>query len=118
MFSIFSAGPRQTALDRLSNNDTNPNSVFTRTFIKELQEPGANLVQVAQRTRRIVSEMAETVKHKQVPVYFDQMVDDVFLNGVAQGAAPRLRPGRPSRCSRSRRCRRSRCRAADRPTMR
>src|SRR5882724_7858035 len=32
VFSIFSAGPRQAALDRLSNNDVNPNSVFTRTF--------------------------------------------------------------------------------------
>ncbi len=85
VFSVFSAGPRQTALDRLSNNDDNPNSVFTRTFAKELTQPGMNLVQVAQRTRRLVSEMAETVHHKQIPVYFDQMVDDVFLNGVAKG---------------------------------
>ena len=50
VFSVFSAGPRQTALDRLSNNDDNPNSVFTRTFAKELTQPGINLVQVAQRT--------------------------------------------------------------------
>jgi uncharacterized caspase-like protein len=88
VFSIFSAGPRQTALDRLSNNDDNPNSVFTRTFAKELTQPGVNLVQVAQRTRRLVSEMAETVSHKQIPVYFDQMVDDVFLNGAAGKAQP------------------------------
>ncbi|QWG20625.1 caspase family protein [Bradyrhizobium sediminis] len=87
VFSVFSAGPRQTALDRLSNNDDNPNSVFTRTFARELTQPGANLVQVAQRTRRLVSEAAETVRHKQIPVYFDQMVDDVFLNGVAKGQA-------------------------------
>jgi hypothetical protein len=85
VFSVFSAGPRQTALDRLSNNDDNPNSVFTRTFARELTQPGVNLVQVAQRTRRLVSEMAETVRHKQIPVYFDQMVDDVFLNGGAKG---------------------------------
>jgi hypothetical protein len=84
VFSVFSAGPRQTALDRLSNNDDNPNSVFTRTFAKELLQPGENLVQVAQHTRRAVSEMAETVNHKQIPVYFDQMVDDVFLNGMAK----------------------------------
>jgi hypothetical protein len=84
VFSVFSAGPRQIALDRLSNNDDNPNSVFTRTFAKELLQPGENLVQVAQHTRRLVSEMAETVNHKQIPVYFDQMVDDVFLNGVAK----------------------------------
>ena len=85
VFSVFSAGPRQTALDRLSNDDANPNSVFTRTFARELTQPGANLVQVAQRTRRLVSELAETVRHKQIPVYFDQMVDDVFLNGMAKG---------------------------------
>jgi hypothetical protein len=83
VFSVFSAGPRQTALDRLSNSDDNPNSVFTRTFAKELLQPGENLVQVAQHTRRLVSEMAETVSHKQIPVYFDQMVDDVFLSGAA-----------------------------------
>lgn len=81
VFSIFSAGPRQTALDRLSENDLDPNSVFTRIFAKQLLDPGENLVQVAQRTRRAVSEMADTVGHKQVPVYFDQMVDDVFLSG-------------------------------------
>src|ERR1700755_3088975 len=92
VFSVFSAGPRQTALDRLSNNDDNPNSVFTRTFAKELAQPGANLVQVAQRTRRLVSEMAETVHHKQIPVYFDQMVDDVFLNGLAKGTADNAAP--------------------------
>src|ERR1700722_12426457 len=91
VFSVFSAGPRQTALDRLSNNDDNPNSVFTRIFAKELLQPGQNLVQVAQRTRRVVSEMAETVSHKQIPVYFDQMVDDVFLNGVAKAQAEAIK---------------------------
>src|SRR6267154_4583064 len=92
VFSVFSAGPRQTALDRLSNNDDNPNSVFTRTFSKELLQPGENLVQVAQHTRRLVSEMAETVKHKQIPVYFDQMVDDVFLNGAKAPEAKQADP--------------------------
>jgi len=96
VFSVFSAGPRQTALDRLSNDDNNPNSVFTRTFAKELLHPGENLVQVAQHTRRIVSEMAETVKHKQVPVYFDQMVDDVFLNGMAKAPAEAAKEAKPA----------------------
>src|SRR5438270_2406249 len=100
VFSIFSAGPRQTALDRLSNDDTNPNSVFTRTFAKELTQPGANLVQVAQRTRRLVSEMAETVRHKQIPVYFDQIVDEVFFNGAASKAQPQpeaaVKPAEPA----------------------
>jgi hypothetical protein len=95
VFSVFSAGPRQTALDRLSDDDANPNSVFTRIFVKELLKPGENMVQVAQRTRRTVSEMAETVRHKQVPVYFDQMVDDVFLNGIAK-AQQQATPAEPA----------------------
>ncbi|PYF03553.1 caspase domain-containing protein [Rhodopseudomonas faecalis] len=84
VFSVFSAGPRQTALDRLSDSDTDPNSVFTRVFAKQLLQPGDTLVQVAQRTRRIVSELAEAAGHRQVPVYFDQMVDDVVLSGAAR----------------------------------
>src|ERR1700734_1724100 len=95
VFSVFSAGPRQTALDRLSNKADNPNSVFTRTFSKELLQPGENLVQVAQHTRRLVSEMAETVSHKKIPVYFDQMVDDVFLNGVANAKPAAAKPVEP-----------------------
>ncbi|MGQ0686911.1 caspase family protein [Bradyrhizobium sp.] len=96
VFSVFAAGPRQTALDRLSNDDANPNSVFTRIFAKELTQPGLNLVQVAQRTRRLVSESAETVRHKQVPVYFDQMVDDVFLNGTAKAEPKSEQKSEPS----------------------
>jgi hypothetical protein len=95
VFSVFSAGPRQTALDRLSDHDDNPNSVFTRIFAKELLKPGENLVQVAQRTRRVVAEMADTVSHKQIPVYFDQMVDDVFLNGAAKAQAEGAKPAEP-----------------------
>jgi hypothetical protein len=61
--------------------------VFTRTFAKELLQPGENLVEVAQHTRRQVSEMAESIGHKQIPAYSDQMVDNVFLNGLAREQA-------------------------------
>src|SRR5258706_348201 len=98
VFSVFSAGPRQTALDRLSNNDDNPNSGFTRTFAKELSQPGVNLVQGAQRKRRLVAEMPETVSHKHIPVHFDQMVDDVMLNGAAAQAPPETaKPAEPQK---------------------
>jgi uncharacterized caspase-like protein len=92
VFSIFSAGYKQTALDRLSNDDTSPNSVFTRTFTKELLQPGQNLVEVAQHTRKLVSEMAETIGHRQIPAYTDQMVDNVFLNGLAKAQAQAAKP--------------------------
>src|SRR6201982_3327156 len=85
LYSLFSAAYKQTALDRLSNNDNSPNSVFTRTFVKELLQPGENLVEVAQHTRKQVSELADSIGHRQIPAYTDQMVDNVFLNGVAKG---------------------------------
>jgi uncharacterized caspase-like protein len=96
VFSVFSAGYKQTALDRLSNDDNSPNSVFTRTFAKELLQPGEDLVEVAQHTRRLVSEMAETIGHKQIPAYSDQMVDNVFLNGQAKGASEAAKPSEPT----------------------
>jgi len=96
VFSIFSAGYKQTALDRLSGDDASPNSVFTRTFARELLQPGENLVEVAQHTRKLVSEMADSVGHKQIPAYSDQMVDNVFLNGLAKDSAKAPTPGEPA----------------------
>jgi len=96
VFSIFSAGYKQTALDRLSNNDNSPNSVFTRTFAKELLQPGENLVEVAQHTRKLVSEMADSIGHRQIPAYTDQMVDNVFLNGAAKAQADAAKPAEPA----------------------
>jgi uncharacterized caspase-like protein len=96
VFSIFSAGYKQTALDRLSNDDTSPNSVFTRTFAKELLQPGEDLVEVAQHTRKLVSEMADSIGHRQIPAYTDQMVDNVFLNGLAKGQRDAARPAAPA----------------------
>jgi uncharacterized caspase-like protein len=96
VFSIFSAGYKQTALDRLSNDDTSPNSVFTRTFAKELLQPGEDLVEVAQHTRKLVSEMADSIGHRQIPAYTDQMVDNVFLNGAAKGQADAAKPAAPA----------------------
>lgn len=82
-FTVFSAAQRQTALDRLSDIDTNPNSVFTRIFAKELLRPGRSLLEVVRRTRNLVSEAAMSVKHEQDLAYSDQMADDVYLDGAA-----------------------------------
>jgi hypothetical protein len=79
VFVIYSAGAKQTALDRLSNDDTNPNSVFTRNFSKTLVEPGLNLVQIAKRTQSEVRDLAQGIRHLQTPAYYDQIVGDVVL---------------------------------------
>jgi hypothetical protein len=79
VFVIYSAGAKQTALDRLSNDDSNPNSVFTRKFSKTLGEPGLNLVQIAKRTQSDVRDLAQGIRHLQTPAYYDQIVGDVVL---------------------------------------
>lgn len=79
VFVIYSAGAKQTALDRLSNRDTDPNSVFTRNFAKTLLEPGLNLVQIAKRTQLEVRDLAQGIRHLQTPAYYDQIVGNVVL---------------------------------------
>ncbi|MBI4274580.1 MAG: caspase family protein [Rhizobiales bacterium] len=81
VFIVFSAGAKQTALDRLGDDDANPNSVFTRAFAEQLATPGLTLVQVAKRTQSGVKQMAARVRHDQTPAYYDQVVGDVVLSG-------------------------------------
>jgi hypothetical protein len=81
-FVIYSASENQTALDYVSDDDKDPNSVFTRFFVKELETPGLSLVQVAKRTQASVTTLARKVKHNQRPAYYDEIVGDVVLNGV------------------------------------
>jgi len=87
VFVLMSAGAKQEALDRLSDADNNPDSVFTRTFLGELKKPGETLVQIAKRTQVEVKTLAATVGHEQTPAYYDQVIGDVVLSDQA-GAAP------------------------------
>jgi hypothetical protein len=90
VFVVFSAGAKQTALDRLGSNDPIKNSVFTRSFVDELATPGLSLVQIAKRTQIIVKKLAAGIGHEQTPAYYDQVVGDVVINrpsGAATAAA-------------------------------
>ncbi|UWQ78395.1 caspase family protein [Leisingera sp. S132] len=86
-FILYSAGAGQTALDRLSDNDANPNSVFTRALLSRLNEPGMTLHQLAKQVRRDVQDLAATVNHDQFPAYYDQMSGEMVLRRqmAAQG---------------------------------
>ena len=116
VFSVFSAGPRQTALDRLSNDDDNPNSVFTRTFAKELtaarREPGAGRpahAPAGQRDGRDRQAQAD-------PGLFRPDGRRRLPERHGQGPAERRGSGQgslPSRRRRSRRCRRCAPRRAE-----
>jgi Caspase domain len=91
-FILFSAGAKQLALDRLSGRDGDPNSVFSRNFIRELQEPRLSLVQIAKRTQIDVKQMAATVGRDQTPAYYDQIVGDIVFNNATNGTATPVPP--------------------------
>lgn len=80
-FVMYSAGIGQEALDRLSNNDPNPNSVFTRKLIPLLSEPGLSLIDMAKKLQVEVETTAlnEANGHRQFPAFYDQVRGHYYL---------------------------------------
>ncbi|NVK16605.1 MAG: caspase family protein [Rhodobacteraceae bacterium] len=87
-FVIFSAGAGQLALDRLNENDTAENSVFTRALLPLLSEPGLELRTLVAGLRREVRDLALTVQHRQVPAYYDEMLGEFYFTQTALPAEP------------------------------
>lgn len=98
VFILYSAGIGEVALDRLSDNDGNPNSVFTRTLVPLMENPSLSLVRLAKETRARVKGLAETVGHRQSPAYYDEIDGDLFLarlGGVTPPPGPALPASAP-----------------------
>jgi hypothetical protein len=79
VFVLYSAGEGQAALDRLGDNDPNPNSVFTRTFVEVLGHPGLTLHDIAKKTQLEVFTLAQTIGHTQFPAYDDRIIGELTL---------------------------------------
>ncbi len=93
-FVVFSASPGQTALDRLSDGDADPNSVFTRVFVP-LVSQGLSLQEAVKATQSEVVKLARSVDHDQQPAYIDEMLGATCLSGTctAPGPGPAPEPG-------------------------
>ena len=87
-FIMFSAGDGQAALDRLSENDPNPNSVFTRALLPRLAEPGLPIHQLARDVRAEVRQIARSVDHEQFPAVYDQFDGEFALLPAGSPVAP------------------------------
>jgi formylglycine-generating enzyme required for sulfatase activity/uncharacterized caspase-like protein len=99
VFTLYSAGRGQAALDRLSNSDGNPNSVFTRVLVPALTRPGIDLAALAIGVREEVAQIAQTVGHPQRPAYYDETVGgQVYLAGLppAKGGGVSPQPAGPA----------------------
>jgi hypothetical protein len=88
VFIMFSAGAKQTALDRLSSTERPLNSVFTRNLVRWLVEPDLTLVQIAKRLQVEVRQLAASVGRDQTPAYYDQVVGEIVLNPSGRTPPP------------------------------
>ncbi len=91
-FILYSAGFGQSALDRLSDSDPHPNSVFTRTLVPLLSKPGLKLSDTARQVRRKVMKLASTVSHEQRPAYYDEVLGDFYFTPPAVGFSEVSKP--------------------------
>lgn len=89
IFVLYSAGQYQYALDGMGPADADPNSVFTRTLLKQLQTPGSTIVDIAKGTQVAVRDLAASVGHVQLPSYYDQILGSVTLNTAVGDATTR-----------------------------
>ena len=93
VFMIYSAGVGESALDRLSDNDANPNSIFTRSFLPLLEDPENSLIAVAKQTRAKVKLLASSIGQTQSPAYYDEIDGEIFLaKGVTEIPSPSITP--------------------------
>jgi uncharacterized caspase-like protein len=76
---LFSAGVGQQALDSLGPSDRNPNGLFTRVFLVEMNKPGVSVDRVLRNVREEVARLAQSVKHEQVPAIYDQALGDFYF---------------------------------------
>lgn len=85
---LYSAGAGQQALDRLGDNDSNINGLFTRVFLKEMTKPGIPVDKVLRNVREEVVRLAKSVGHEQVPALYDQSLGEFYFRPGQALAAP------------------------------
>ena len=83
-FILYSADAGESALDRLGEDDQSKNSIFTRTLVPFMLQPGINLPDMARRVRTTVNSLAKTVSHEQTPAYYDAMFGDFYFSEATE----------------------------------
>ncbi len=87
-FVFFAAAPGARALDRLSNDDPDPNSVFSRIFLQHFRK-GAFLEDIANDVQRDVFDLAKTASPSfiQQPYYDDGVIGRTCIDDACGQAA-------------------------------
>jgi hypothetical protein len=86
-FVVFSAGAGQSALDRLSDGDPDPNSVFTRVFVPAIRSD-MTLQEAIKTTQEKVVALAKSIQQDQKPAYYDEVIGSACLSAKCTAGAP------------------------------
>lgn len=78
-FIMFSASEGQTAVESISENDSDPNSPYTRVLNKYLHKQGLTVSDLARRVRDEVQELVIKKPHDQIPAYYDSFNGEYCL---------------------------------------
>ena len=78
---VYSASRGQQALDRLSDKDPNPNGVFTREFITQMQKPGVRIEDIMRSVQDSVETLAKSVSHEQRPAVYNEARGNFYFFG-------------------------------------
>lgn len=79
---VYAAGARQKALDRLGPDDESPYSVFTRSLLPRLSDPGNPLLRSVDEARSEVAMLASTINHEQRPAIYSDVSLDYCFSGA------------------------------------
>lgn len=82
MLVMYAAGAGQEALDRLSDDDPEPTSVFTRVLLPKLTQTERPLPDIAREVKTRVRDLAAGINHKQNPAYVDELLSTLCFSGT------------------------------------
>ncbi|MFM6993325.1 MAG: caspase family protein [Rhodoferax sp.] len=89
---VYSASRGQQALDRLNDNDTHPNSVFTREFIARMRTPGLRVEELVRQIQDAVETLARSVSHDQRPALYNEARGNFYFFAPPVAVAPPAPP--------------------------
>ena len=78
---VYSASKGQQALDRLGDDDKDPNGVFTRELIKRMKHPGMRVEDVVREVQDAVEEVASRINHEQRPAIYNEARGSFYFVG-------------------------------------
>ena len=85
---MYAAGEGQVALDRLGDNDSDPNSVFTRVLLREMARQRGPIQTLALKVRREVYALAQRIGHEQSPAIYDETLPSANMALAAAEVLP------------------------------